>query len=998
MSRESGELAKGFEYPREKRRKWIREVSVSDPTVVFTLTALHSTLLDSDPVTAKEFLILMRLAAENYDESTFSRVNPYFETKSRLMSRVSRVEAIAARSQGLANKAIEKFSESFNLFDQSVNQRTKYGLGALSRIDTNIVGYDVPGIRGIYADDLASAYLLAKNKTENEKWKLVAYKQFAQSKVSKLRFRGLQKQLASMDRATAIDRLSSFLDSLKSHEEGATFKLNNPKREYNTYIEAAGLLAQTLASSGRIEESISHLKDISTFAAEQGDLIQEVRALVISCEIALDSKRVDLARSVFSLAESAVKKLTVDSLNKDVNEKLTNMSVRVAFLRVAIRMSELQEGDSFLDERIKLQSEAAELLAQRLNLGLSPAQAWAGTSKNVKSRAEAIRATDDITFGLITNLSERYHRKASRDDLSRMIRTAEIRKGRLSYQKISQGARWRLAAVLTDQGKPSTSAEKRSRLLYENRIRAIVGNDYISLDQLADVLSDHEVLVQYVASDNHLHVMVVSRNAANHVIVPIDRTKLFKSVSDFKKAIIEEAEAACGNGPLSLEQATRKRCQLGWNLYQLLITPISKYLEDKTRVVLVPDQELFQLPFEALSPSVEGKKFLIENYNIVYSPSSSIYAALVEFAGRERQKPKRILSLGVSGPVKLESSQLALDNEKRAQLPSNLWVVPLDSVEEEVSRVKAIEGCENLTLMNSDATLNSFSRLYHEDFDVMHFACHAVNANLGYGPEPALVLFGNPGNNLLPAFSFSSLACNAHLVVFSACSTAEGRSLDGEGVFSFSRAGLESGNENVLTTLWVVSDSTAAEMASRVIESTFNGNDPASALRQAKLHLMTTTVPLSSGLSGRDLIGSVPSKVHLQDSEQKTVSGRLPYIWASFVLYGTGKGVKYVDDDMADQLGSKSTPVRCFESFGEKRYIARLRCKEKTPFSIVSRVSVGKGPYGYIIDRYHIKCGCGKHDKYVHMDPHFPRAVETRPLPNTTLVREKPDSQFRSKD
>jgi len=68
------------------------------------------------------------------------------------------------------------------------------------------------------------------------------------------------------------------------------------------------------------------------------------------------------------------------------------------------------------------------------------------------------------------------------------------------------------------------------------------------------------------------------------------------------------------------------------------------------------------------------------------------------------------------------------------------------------------------------------------------------------------------------------------LIVFSACSTAEGTTFDNGTVLSLQSAVLETGVENAVTTLWVVSDETTPAFMQFMYEELLQGKEPALAL------------------------------------------------------------------------------------------------------------------------------------------------------------------------
>ena len=97
------------------------------------------------------------------------------------------------------------------------------------------------------------------------------------------------------------------------------------------------------------------------------------------------------------------------------------------------------------------------------------------------------------------------------------------------------------------------------------------------------------------------------------------------------------------------------------------------------------------------------------------------------------------------------------------------------------------------------------------------------------------------------------------LAVLSACDTARGRMLEGEGVQSFSRAFLAAGARSTVTTMWRVADRPTADFMQVFYHHLQSGLPRDEALRRAKLRF------LESGSALAD-----------------------PHFWGAFVLTGDG--------------------------------------------------------------------------------------------------------------
>ena len=105
---------------------------------------------------------------------------------------------------------------------------------------------------------------------------------------------------------------------------------------------------------------------------------------------------------------------------------------------------------------------------------------------------------------------------------------------------------------------------------------------------------------------------------------------------------------------------------------------------------------------------------------------------------------------------------------------------------------------------------------------------------------------------------FESFQLNAHLVTLSACETAVGREMGGEGLLGLTRAFQFAGARTVLSSLWNVSDASTATLMKRFYSYLRQGKTKDEALRSAQLDLLRSR---KEGFSH-------------------------PYYWAGFSLYG----------------------------------------------------------------------------------------------------------------
>jgi CHAT domain-containing protein len=151
-----------------------------------------------------------------------------------------------------------------------------------------------------------------------------------------------------------------------------------------------------------------------------------------------------------------------------------------------------------------------------------------------------------------------------------------------------------------------------------------------------------------------------------------------------------------------------------------------------------------------------------------------------------------------------------------------------------------------------------------EDYRIVHFATHGLIDT--ERPElSGLVLSlvndrGLPQDGFLRLQDIFNMRLNAELVVLSACETALGKEIRGEGLVSLTRGFMYAGAPRVVASLWRVSDVATAELMKKFYAAMLQRHlAPAAALRSAQLEMR---------------------------SDARWAS---PYFWAGFVLQGDRK-------------------------------------------------------------------------------------------------------------
>src|SRR6185369_10835773 len=95
---------------------------------------------------------------------------------------------------------------------------------------------------------------------------------------------------------------------------------------------------------------------------------------------------------------------------------------------------------------------------------------------------------------------------------------------------------------------------------------------------------------------------------------------------------------------------------------------------------------------------------------------------------------------------------------------------------------------------------------------------------------------GRPQNGFLRLYDIYNLKLEADLVVLSACQTALGKEIKGEGLVGLTRGFMYAGAPRVVASLWQIDDRATAEFMGRFYEAMLRqGLKPAAALRAAQV-------------------------------------------------------------------------------------------------------------------------------------------------------------------
>jgi CHAT domain-containing protein/tetratricopeptide (TPR) repeat protein len=272
------------------------------------------------------------------------------------------------------------------------------------------------------------------------------------------------------------------------------------------------------------------------------------------------------------------------------------------------------------------------------------------------------------------------------------------------------------------------------------------------------------------------------------------------------------------------------------HLYDLLVHPAEGRISGSRRILISPDGPLHVLPFAALSRQ-DG--YLVEWKPIHYVISATVYAELARSRPAPRDPATEVLAAFGDPVYPPPAADVAADPEVGEAVRRGLALKPLPATRAEVEEIAALYPRAEVFL-GRQATEERAKAIGGEP-RLVHFACHGI-LDERFPLNSALVLSlperraEGQENGLLQAWEiFESVRLDADLVTLSACDTALGREMGGEGLVGLTRAFQYAGARSVLASLWSVSDRSTARFMKGFYTYLRGGKPKAEALRAAQI-------------------------------------------------------------------------------------------------------------------------------------------------------------------
>ncbi|MEM8766650.1 MAG: CHAT domain-containing protein [Pseudomonadota bacterium] len=265
-------------------------------------------------------------------------------------------------------------------------------------------------------------------------------------------------------------------------------------------------------------------------------------------------------------------------------------------------------------------------------------------------------------------------------------------------------------------------------------------------------------------------------------------------------------------------------------MHELSAALIPEELEtsDLDQLIVIPDDVTAQVPFSALlGPDVFP---IVETTEVVVLPVAAMLF-------RDQRDSDGNGALVIADPVFGDSDSRATG----LQVPSQFDRLPHTATEAASVSASLEAGFEVERLEGFRASKAQLAASDLSKVNILHIATHGL-VDTERPQLSGLVLTqldesGNEQSGLLSLAEIYDLELNAELVVLSACDTGVGKQISGEGPISLARGFLIGGAQQVVASLWQVSDLATAELMSAFYRHLMQGMSASSALQASQLEL-----------------------------------------------------------------------------------------------------------------------------------------------------------------
>jgi CHAT domain-containing protein len=449
------------------------------------------------------------------------------------------------------------------------------------------------------------------------------------------------------------------------------------------------------------------------------------------------------------------------------------------------------------------------------------------------------------------------------DDLSLLEREETLQK---AEQKLVDEKAEQLSRGKTDQATEEIDRKLMDVRAQQDTLQARINTNSryleftqpkpLSLQSIQNELTDDKTsLVEFALGNRQSFGWVVTKNGFTTILLK-DKQTIYDAAQRLVKLLSDRPSDA--DYDIKLQIAIEE-------VSKLVVTPLAEKLHTE-RLIIVADGILQYVPFQVLSTSARADEPLIGNFDIVNAPSASTLALMRE--QRKNRQPASKLVVGFGDAVFSSSSVDTTTDSPNAAVARSAAVIqegrlpPLFKSQAELRAIRELAGSnESEFYVQYNATRQNLLNIDLGNFKIVHLVTHGIFDERQ--PELSGLVLSLRDANQQPVNGYVGLAdiyklhAPVDLVVLSACNSALGPEVRGEGLTGLTRGFTYAGASSIVASFWNVDDEAGSELMKQFYTNLLQRSmSPAAALRAA------------------------------QNDIRKRPEWRSPYFWAGFTFQG----------------------------------------------------------------------------------------------------------------
>ena len=397
-----------------------------------------------------------------------------------------------------------------------------------------------------------------------------------------------------------------------------------------------------------------------------------------------------------------------------------------------------------------------------------------------------------------------------------------------------------------------------------------------------NVLDQQTLLLEYALGEDKSFLFAVTPQSISIFELPKRETveTAARSVYDLLTASSRTVESETPQQKIArVKRAQADYSEAAAKLSHLLLDPVASQLESK-RLLIVAEGALQYIPFTGLpDPAVKPSgqpQPLIAGHEIVTAPSASVLS-LIRSDVSHRPPAEKLVAVLADPVFDKDDARVAQRGKSasgsvapavaadllRSSAESGLQqFARLRFSRQEADRIARLaQSSGKLTALDFAASRTTATSQELGQYRIIHFATHGIINNQHPDLSGLVLSLVNEKGEAIDGFlrlnDVYNLKLRADLVVLSACQTALGKEMAGEGLIGLTRGFVYAGAPRVVASLWQVDDRVTAELMGNFYQAMLIGNErPTAALRSAQLAIA------------------------------RTKGWESPYYWAAFTLQG----------------------------------------------------------------------------------------------------------------